>query len=74
VVLGSHRQHERETETASGLRRRGDPLGSVLQFVKPTAGVVVLDRAADGAGLGRSHDRTRGIGRIGAVAILEVDR
>jgi hypothetical protein len=65
---------KRETETASGLHRPGDPLRGVLQLVDPAAGVVVLDRAAHGPGLGCPRDRARGIGWIGAVAVLEVDR
>ena len=36
--------------------------------------VVVLDRAADGAGLGDPADRSRGVLGVGPKAVLQVDR
>ena len=74
VVLGAADEHEREPEPAGGLRGGGDPLGGMAGVVEPAGRVVVLDRAAHGAGLGDPDDRLRGVLRLGAVAVLDVHR
>ena len=46
----------------------------MAELVDVAVGVVVLDRASDRTGLGDARDRERSTLRIGAVAVLEVDR
>src|SRR5205823_2874726 len=59
---------------ARRLDRGLDPLDRVAELVEAALAVVVLDRAADGAGLGGARDGEGGGLRLGAVAVLEVDR
>jgi hypothetical protein len=46
----------------------------MVEVVDVDARVPVLDRGADGAGLGDAGERQSGALRIGAVAVLEIDR
>ena len=73
VVLGARGEHEREAEAAGRLDGGGDPLDRLVEVVEAPRGVVVLDRAADRARLGGAGDARRGVARLGAVAVLEVD-
>src|SRR5439155_10607983 len=71
VVLRPRGEHERKRESPGRLDRGGDPLDRVVEVVETGVLVVVLDRAADGAGLGDPRDRQRGALRLRAVAVLE---
>ena len=70
---GASRQHAGEPETVRGLDRRGAALDGLRKIVEPGDGVVVLDRPADRAGRRDAGDRVRGVGGVGAVAVLEID-
>src|SRR5438309_7753063 len=74
VVLGARRQGERKFEPTCRLGGRGDPLGGVMQVVEATGGIIVLDRSTDGTNIGNAPDRDRRTLRIGAVAVLQVNR
>jgi hypothetical protein len=74
VVLCAGGEHEREAESVRRLRGGGDPVRRVTRLVQEAVRVVVLDRAADCACLGDARDRTCAARRIGAVAVLEIDR
>jgi hypothetical protein len=74
VVLGAGGKHEREVEGAGHFDRRRDALDGVCALVDRAVGVVVLDRAAHGPGLGGAGDRVRGSFRRAAVTVLEVGR
>jgi hypothetical protein len=63
-----------EVESARHFDRCRDAFDGVRELVDRAVRVVVLDRAADGAGGGRAGDRVRGIFRRGPVAVLEVSR
>jgi len=73
-VFGSGGDEEGEVESASCFAGRGDALGGVLAAVDRAVGVVVLDRAADGAGLGGADNRRCGVFGVWPVAVFEVDR
>ena len=73
-VLGPPDEHEREVERPRRVHRRRHPLDCVVEVVDAAFGVVVLDRAADRAGLGGAGDRARGVLGRRAVAVLEVGR
>src|SRR5439155_12864937 len=66
--------HEREVESPGRFAGRGDALGGVLAAVDRAVGVLVLDRAADGAGLGGADNRRCGVFGVSPVAVFEVDR
>ena len=73
MVLGPGREREGKVEAARRLTRGGNSLGGALYPIDAVLGVVVLDRAADGARLGDPADRSGGILGTRPEAVLQVD-